>query len=343
MEITFILPGDGIAGGIRSTVNLSNCLLERGHNVRVLCKRSRTIKSLYRKLKNRFTVSDRKDWLNDFKGKVESYNDIYKCNFDKAEIVIAVGSMVVEELYHYSNQDICKLRYCRGLMITDKRLMEVWKLFMPSVAVSSTYVSKLRELSESPVLGVVPNGIKSEEYYVDGNRRNGIGTIYSQQPIKSPEDIIKIVKSLNKTHSNTPIHLFGACEKDSTFSNNVTYTQLPSVTKAREIYNKCKIWLLMSKSEGLPGPVLEAMACGAAVISTDNLGSKEIIQDGKNGLLVPVGDIDGFMAKIDFLLKNESARQRLVENGLQTVKKFTWERAADSMEKVLNRLVSGNF
>ena len=343
MKITSILPANGIAGGIRSTVNLSNCLLERGHKVRILYKRKKTVRSLYRELKKRLVISDCKDWLNNFKGKVEAYNDISKCDFDKGEVIIAVGSMTIEELYRYSNEDIYKLLYCHGLTITDKGLMDVWKLFMPSIAVSSTYVPKLQELSESPVLGVVHNGIHLNEYYIEENTRNGIGTIYSQHPIKSPGDIIEIVKCLNKVYFKVPIHLFGSHKKPSELGNSVTYTRLPSVAKAREIYNKCKIWLLMSKSEGLPGPVLEAMACGAVVISTDNLGSREIIEDGKNGFLLPVGNIDGFMEKIDFLVNNESERQKVVKNGFETVKEFYWERAADSMEEVLNKLVSGNY
>ncbi|MBD3240630.1 MAG: glycosyltransferase, partial [Chitinivibrionales bacterium] len=85
--------------------------------------------------------------------------------------------------------------------------------------------------------------------------------------------------------------------------------------------------------------VLEAMACGCAVVSTDNIGSREIVRDGENGILLPIGDVDGFVNIVGRLLFDTELRERLAQAGQQTARTYTWERAVDQMEDVLRSIV----
>lgn len=65
----------------------------------------------------------------------------------------------------------------------------------------------------------------------------------------------------------------------------------------------CDVYVLSSQWEGLPGALLEALACGAPVVSTDcKTGPREILEDGRWGRLVPVGEPDALAQAIEAVL-----------------------------------------
>lgn len=90
--------------------------------------------------------------------------------------------------------------------------------------------------------------------------------------------------------------------------------------------SRSAVFVLSSRAEGLPGVLIQAMACGAAIVSTDcHSGPSEIITPGVDGWLVPVGDVDRLAEKITFYLTNEEARRRMAESGRVTANRFTAE------------------
>jgi glycosyltransferase involved in cell wall biosynthesis len=85
----------------------------------------------------------------------------------------------------------------------------------------------------------------------------------------------------------------------------------------------CTIFVLSSREEGLPGVLIQAMACGAAVISTDcPAGPSEIIAPDVDGRLVPVGDVKALAEAIADLLKHPDVRQRLGRRARQSAQRF---------------------
>lgn len=82
-----------------------------------------------------------------------------------------------------------------------------------------------------------------------------------------------------------------------------------------EVLGKAHLVCLPSYREGLPKVLLEAMACGRAVVTTDAPGCRDCVRDGDNGLLVPVGDAGALAAAIRRLLDDPDLRRRMGARG----------------------------
>lgn len=117
---------------------------------------------------------------------------------------------------------------------------------------------------------------------------------------------------------------------------NVPEAELP------ELYAGAAVFLLSSDEEGLGLVLLEAMACGTPVVSTDCGGPAEIVVPG-TGHLVPVGDVEGLAARTVELLSNEeslaaagqAARRRMEDH-------FSLERTGNRFIEVYQELLSGS-
>ncbi len=87
---------------------------------------------------------------------------------------------------------------------------------------------------------------------------------------------------------------------------------------------RCTIFVLSSDNEGLPGALIQAMACGAAVVATDcSHGPSEILADVASCRLVPVGDGASLVAEIERLLDDPALRARLGREGKRAAQRFT--------------------
>jgi glycosyltransferase involved in cell wall biosynthesis len=339
--LTFVLPGDGRSGGVRVTVSMANLLRARGHKVRIACPFTRvSLRNWFSNILRLGSVNT--GFLQEFTGPVAHYQRLDDLNFDLHEIVIAVGTYSLPDV-RTLKKPVIKLRYNHGFPAKPDALQDqAWRGNMPTITVSRTLVPRLEELSGEKVLGVVPNGIDTRMYFPEPDAlHNGIGAVINHHPNKAPEDMKAVLAEAHRRWPHVQQYLFSTERKPARLTH-ADYTRLPSVGEARAIYNRCKIWLLTSHTEGLPGVVLEAMACGCVVISTDNDGSLEIIRHGHNGLIVPRGDVPAFLREIERVLSDNDLARRLAACALATAQEFTWERAADKMEQQIYRLLAGS-
>lgn len=77
------------------------------------------------------------------------------------------------------------------------------------------------------------------------------------------------------------------------------------------------VYVLASRYEGFPNALLEAMACGCAVIATDcEAGPAEIITTGVNGLLVPPESVPDLAAALEHLMRDSDLRHGLASAAL---------------------------
>jgi glycosyltransferase involved in cell wall biosynthesis len=97
---------------------------------------------------------------------------------------------------------------------------------------------------------------------------------------------------------------------------------------------RSRLYVLSSHWEGLPGSLIEALACGVPVVSTNcHSGPNEILEGGKWGMLVPVGDADALAASIIDGIVNPPSRY---PDGKQRAKDFDLDKSVSRYLQLLD-------
>jgi len=108
---------------------------------------------------------------------------------------------------------------------------------------------------------------------------------------------------------------------------------LGEVPDVRPLVGQADVVVLPSYREGIPRALLEAAAMGKALITTDTVGCREVVDDGVNGLLVPVKDAEALARAMVHLLHNSAVRARMGKAGREKMQREFDERIV--VEKTL--------
>jgi len=104
-------------------------------------------------------------------------------------------------------------------------------------------------------------------------------------------------------------------------------------------YQESSVAVLPSVQDGFGLVVSEALACGTPVIVTENVGARDIVEDGLNGLIVPPRDVDALADALQKLYASHELRRRLRVGALQAREKYpTVEGAATQLASLYLRL-----
>jgi glycosyltransferase involved in cell wall biosynthesis len=108
------------------------------------------------------------------------------------------------------------------------------------------------------------------------------------------------------------------------------------VDEPEAFLQEADLFVLSSRYEGFPNALLEAMACGLAVVSFDcDSGPGEIVRHETDGLLVAAGEVDALARAMDRLMGNRADRERLGENAVDVVARFGYDAFFARWEDVL--------
>lgn len=113
-----------------------------------------------------------------------------------------------------------------------------------------------------------------------------------------------------------------------------------SVTDVAGHIEKARIFTLTSNTEGMPNSIIEAMCLGIPVVSTDCPcgGPAELIRDGENGCLVPVGDEQALAEAFRKILRSPELEKKLGDNAVLIQKTMEPEKVCKLWENYLEQI-----
>lgn len=106
------------------------------------------------------------------------------------------------------------------------------------------------------------------------------------------------------------------------------------------VYASFDVFFLSSRREGLPNSILEAMALGVPVVTTDVAGAKELVVDKKTGYVLPQGDVENLASAIARLLSNTFLKKQMGRAGRERIEQeFSFSTRLRRVEDLYARIL----
>ena len=110
--------------------------------------------------------------------------------------------------------------------------------------------------------------------------------------------------------------------------------------KLTNLYNNSHLFVTTSLEEGLAMVQPQAMACGLPVICTTNSGGSEIVDEGINGFVCPIRDIEYLKNKISFFYNNRDQLKNFSENSYKKARKdLSWDNYSQKVYEEYKKLI----
>ena len=185
-------------------------------------------------------------------------------------------------------------------------------------------------------LWVIPNTLELSSYNFKKRTKISPSILWVRAfaEVYNPEMAIEVIKKLLKKHPEAELCMVGP-DKDGSLlklKRKVKRENLPvkfSGKLSKEEWIKLSeeydIFINTTNVDNTPVSVMEAMALGLPVVSTDVGGIPYLIEDGNEGLLVKENDFHGMVDHIENLIDDQELTDKISSNARRKVEKFDWD------------------
>ncbi len=162
-------------------------------------------------------------------------------------------------------------------------------------------------------------------------------------PHKNLPKLIAAFSKISQTNSNIqlvlsgPEHQFWKQVKQEYSLKNLIFTGFVSERELVTLYNNAEAFVTASLEEGFGIPLLEAMACGCPVISSNAASLPEV--GGDAALYFDPKDDSDLVKKMTHIINNQKLRQELIKKGKDRYKKFSWKNLAEQTKNIYTEVI----
>lgn len=153
--------------------------------------------------------------------------------------------------------------------------------------------------------------------------------------------LIEAMKTLVKEIPNIKLMLVGSGVNKEKYEREINLNKLDKNilllgyrTDVPELLKIADLYVSTSKREGLPINIVEAMISGLPIVATNSRGQRELVQDGKNGYVVEINDVNGLIQKIKNIYSDTRIRENLMLNAREGIDKYLLSNVIEEMKRI---------
>lgn len=187
---------------------------------------------------------------------------------------------------------------------------------------------------------IVPNIIDLEKFHAGNAHPAGIHVLVARnlEPLYDIASALRAFALLRERHAGARMSVAGSgpernhlerLAEELGIGGRVRFTGRLDSEAMAVLYREATLSLNPSLADNMPNSVLEALACGLPVVSTDVGGVPHLVRHEHTALLVKPGDAEGMAQAMIRLIEDETLRANLIRNGSEHVRAFTWERVGE--------------
>lgn len=198
-----------------------------------------------------------------------------------------------------------------------------------------------RRTIENSVVIYNPVEVGDRATYVASKKIVAVGRLEEQ---KNHKLLISAFKNIHTLFPEYKLYIYGEGTLRQSLEEMIIKLGLRDAVllpgNIRDVHKKmsdAEMFVLSSNYEGLSNALLEAMMMGLPCISTNCLGSNEIIIDGENGLLVPLNDVNELTSAMKRLILKRNFAIMLGKKAKHTSEKFKSTNVIKEWEQVLEK------
>ncbi|MBP1919011.1 glycosyltransferase [Youngiibacter multivorans] len=356
-KILHILPSFGIGGAEKLVLNLLSKYDKDQFEIEVVCLHSR-MNTIYESELDRIGAKviylDKKSGLNI--GTIFNLNtlfrkikpDVIHTHLYTTKYALIPAFLNRIKVRVHTVHSIAEKELNRRDIIIQKLAYRSFG-FIP-IAISDIVKKSIKTVYKFEAAPVIYNGVEVSKYYHVDNTDNDIIRLINVgrfSKVKNHKLLIDAIRLVAVTHKNIKLTLVGDGEERKSIEDLVDRYDLKEIVcflGVREDIPKLladsDIFIMSSNWEGLSLAIIEAMASGLPIISTDVGGMSEIVHNDKNGLLVESQDEQGLADAICLLVENYELRKMMSKESKQLSGKYDIENTNNKYQELYRKLIN---
>lgn len=335
IEIVYVLELTGLAGGIKNVLEQVNRLHDLGYKVHLFALDGQPtwfpLKIPVR------SFSSYRSMLHELK-KISAIKVATWWKTLKVVLVSCDPSLGGQGVPFYLVQDIEESYYPHELHV-QKQVGQTYQTSAILLTIADWTTNQLNKRFNKNAVNIsiaIDHDLYKPNRTHDYDPHRILACSRKSQPLKGFHVTVDAVKEVYRRFPRSSLVTFGI-EKPAVSGIPSLHFNAPDDQTIAYLYANCGVFVQTSYHEGFGLPILEAMACGAPVVTTKAEGNEEFCIDGKNCVLIEKGDVEGVVKGIIKVLEDQEFAQYISRNGQETAQQYNWTRVMNNLEKVFRQ------